>query len=198
MYLRGHEILYDALELKFPGFKKATVAEGTMQPILQKCKKSDVGFLYWSVAGGLAAYSIDIMDFTLSARISEWSAMIHRAYELNPDFDGAALDEFLLIFYASLPEFLGGDMDKAIHHYNVALEKTGGNSAGAYVSYAQNICVPAQDYDTYKERLESALAIDPNADKSSRLVNIINQRKAHWLLENAWTLFSFLPIPDNY
>ena len=198
LYLRGYGILYDALEKKFPGFKKASVEKGTIQPLLQKCKKTDVSLLYWAVAGGLSAYSIDILDYELSANIPQWSAMIKRAYELDPNYSTAALDEFFILYYASLPELLGGDMERAEYHYKLALEKTGGNSAGAYVSYAQAVCVPAQNYDAFKDCLDKAIAIDPDKDTSTRLVNIITQKKARWLLENAWTFFSFLPIPDDY
>jgi len=198
LYIRGYDILYRALELKYRGFKQAVSNENTRLDFLKKVKKEDVGLLYWAVAGGLSAYSIDLLDFELSSCIPEWNAMIHRAYELNPDFDGAALNEFFIIFYASLPELLGGDKERAEYHFNRALEKTGGRSVSAYVSYAQSICVPAQDYDTFKDYLEKALAINPDDDPSTRLVNIITQQKAKWLLDNAWTLFSFLPFPDEY
>jgi len=201
LYLRGSAILYDALDSKYKGFKKAAAREGTepgaLQPILKKCKKGDVGLLYWAAAGGMAAYSIDILDFDLNARIPEWSAMVQRAYELDPDFGGAALDEFFILFYAALPEMLGGDKERAKFHYNRAQEKTGWKSVGAYISYAQSLCIPAQDYDTFKDCLEKALAIDPDADPSNRLVTVINQRKARWLLDNAYNYFSFLPFPDN-
>ena len=198
LYLRGQEILYGALDLKYKGFSKAGADEKTFAALLAKCKKEDTGLLYWAVAGGLAAYSLDLLDFDLSAKIPEWSMMIKRAYELDPNYNGAALDEFLLLFYASLPEVMGGDKERAKFHYNKALEKTGGKSTGAYVSYAQSICVPAQDYKTYADCLEKALAVVPDADVSARLVNIINQRKARWLLDNAYLNFSFLPFPDNY
>ena len=172
LYLRGYENLYNALDLKYRGFSQASANDGTLQAILQKTKKDDVGLLYWAVAGGLAAYSIDVLDFSLSSHIPEWNAMIHRAYELNPDFNGAALDEFLILFYASLPELMGGNKEQAKYHFRRAMEKTGGNSTSAYISYAQSISVPAQDYDTFKDCLEKALAIDPNADISTRLVTI--------------------------
>ena len=201
LYLRGSGILYDALEAKYKGFQQAAsqegIAPGILQPILKKCKKADAGVLYWAAAGGMAAYSIDILDFELNARIPEWTAMVERAYELDPDFGGAALDEFFILFYAALPELLGGDKERAKFHYERALEKTNGNSAGAYISYAQMLCVPAQDYETYKECLEKALAIDPDADPSNRLVTTINQRKARWLLDNAYNYFSFLPFPED-
>jgi len=201
LYLRGSALLYDALEAKYRGFKQAAEREGTvpgtLQSLLKKCKKEDTGLLYWAAAGGMAAYSIDVLDFDLNARIPEWSAMVQRAYELDPDFGGATLDEFFILFYAALPELLGGDKERAKLHFHRALEKTGGNSAGAYVSYAQSICIPAQDYETYENYLEKALAIDPDADPSTRLVTIISQRKARWLLDNAYNYFSFLPYPEN-
>ena len=197
LYLRGMGILYDALEAQYRGFHQAAQEE-TLPAFLKKCKKGDAGLLYWAAAGGMAAYSIDVFDFDLGQRIPEWKAMIQRAYELDPDFGGTSLEEFLIIFYAALPEIMGGDKEKARFHYANALEKTGGNSAGAYVSFAQSICVPAQDYETFRDCLEKALAINPDADPSTRLVTIITQRKARWLLDNAWNYFSFLPIPDDY
>jgi len=198
LYLRGDAILYRALNEKYRGFSEAAAKEETLQPFLKKCKKEDTGLLYWAVAGGLAAFSLDIFDFDLAARIPEWKLMIERAYELDPNYSGATLDEFLILFYGSLPELMGGSKELAKTHYQRALDKTGGNSAGAYVSYAQSICVPAQDYETFKDCLEKALAIDPNADVSTRLVTIITQQKARWLLDNAWSYFSFLPIPPGY
>ena len=198
MYLRGYSILYDGLESKYRGFKQGIANENTRQSFLDKLKKEDVGLLYWTVAGGLSAFSIDIMDFELSARIPEWNFMIHRAYELDPDFGGCALDEFFIIFYASLPDTLGGDPQKALVHYQRAIEKSKGTSTGAYLAYAQNISIPAQDYESYESNLKKTLDIDINIDPSNRLVNVINQRKAKWLLDNAWQFFSFLPIPDDF
>ena len=198
LYLRGLNLLYDSLELKYSGFKQAASNSETFQRYLNNLKREDVSALYWSVAGGLSAFSIDVLDFELSERIPEWTAMILRAYELNPDFNGAALDEFFVIFYSALPEMLGGDLEKAKYYFQLALEKTGGRSASAYVSYAQSICVTAQDYDAFRDNLEKALAINPDDDPSTRLVNIMAQRKARWMLENAWSFFSFLPIPEDY
>ncbi|AEF83485.1 putative lipoprotein [Leadbettera azotonutricia ZAS-9] len=202
LYIRGTEILYRGLDNKYPGDKKtpkfseATVEAGTLDPILKKMKKDDVAFLYWAVAGGLSSYAIDVFDFALGVRIPEMAAMIARAYELDPDFNNGALDEFYILFYSSLPEMLGGNKELAEVHYKKALEKTKGQSAGTYVSYAQSVCVPAQDYETFKINLEKALAVDVDADPSNRLVNIINQRKARYMLDEAYNYFSFLEYDD--
>jgi tetratricopeptide (TPR) repeat protein len=196
LYIRGTEILYRGLDKKYPGFSSATVEAGTLAPFLKKMKKDDTAYLYWSVAGGLSAYAIDMFDFDLGVRIPEMTAMIARAYELDPDFNNGALDEFYILFYSALPETLGGDKALAEEHYKKALEKTKGQSAGTYVSYAQSVCVPAQDYETYKTTLEKALEVDVDADPANRLVNIVNQRKARYMLDEAYNYFSFLDYDD--
>jgi len=196
LYLRGNVLLMSALEKKYPGFREATVEKGNLEGLLKKCKKEDVPLLYWSVAGGLAAYSIDLFDFSLSSNLTKWGFMMARAYELDPDFNNGAIDDFYILYFSSVPESMGGDKAKAEIHYKRALEKTRGLAAGPYVSYAQAVCVPAQDYDTFKDNLEKALAIDPSEDPSSRLVNILSQRKARYMLENAYEYFSFIPYGD--
>jgi len=195
LYLRGTEKLYSALDIKYPGFSTATVQEGTLAPLLKKCKKEDVALLYWTAAGSFAAYSIDVFDFSLAYNIPEWGAMMARAYELDPNFNDGAIDEFYIQYYASLPDNMGGDMDKAETHFKSALEKSGGMSAGAYVSYAKAVCANAENpnYDAFIENLNKALEIDPDQNKSNRLVNIISQRKARFMLDNAYEFFSALP-----
>jgi predicted anti-sigma-YlaC factor YlaD len=197
LYLRGTAMLYAALDKKYPGFSGATVQEGTLEAYLEKLKKEDVSLIYWTVAGTLAAYSIDIFDFELGSKLPELSTMIARAYELDPDFNRGAIDEFYILFYASLPEILGGDMAKAEVHFQRALEKTQGLSAGPYVSYAQAVCIPVQDYDAFKANLEKALAVDPDGDPVNRLVNIISQRKARYLLDTAYNSFIFLEYDED-
>jgi len=191
LYIRGKEILYTALEYKYPGFSKATVQEG-LAPLLKKCKKDDVSLLYWAAAGGFAAYSIDVFDFDLGYNIPEWGAMMERAYELDPGFNQGAIDEFYILYYASLPENMGGDKAKAEVHFKRALEKSGGLTAGPYVSYAKAVCADAQNpnYDAFIENLNKALDIDPDLDKSNRLVNILTQRKAKHMLDYADDYFS--------
>jgi predicted anti-sigma-YlaC factor YlaD len=196
--LRGQEILINGLDQKHKGFRQALTNENAFKGILKKCGKDDVGFLYWATLGGMAAFSVDVFDFELATLIPRWSLMIQRAYELDPDFGVASIDEFLITFYASLPGMMGGDIERAKYHFQLALEKTGSQSAGAYVNYAQSVCVSAEDYDSFKDCLEKALAIDPDANISTRLVTIMSQRKAEWLLENAYEFFSFLPLPDGY
>ena len=167
LYLRGLELLYRSLELK----------------------KDDVPSLYWAAAAGLSAYSLNPFDLSLGSRIHEFLALVESAYILDPNFNSGALDDLLLLYYASVPEFLGGDKSIAEIHFQRALEKSGGLLASPYVSYAQAISIPKQDYATFKVHLDAALAIDPDADPENRLVNIIFRQKAQYLLDSAALFF---------
>jgi predicted anti-sigma-YlaC factor YlaD len=156
-----------------------------MDKYLKKIKKADVPHIYWLVAGTLSAYAINPMDISLGIKLPELTALINRAYELDEDFNEGALDDFFVLFHASVPPSMGGDKSKVDAHFRKALEKSKGLSPGPYVSYAQAVCIPAQDYKTFKKYLEIAAAIDPEANPDNRLVNIISQRKARYLLERA-------------
>ncbi|MDR3019693.1 MAG: TRAP transporter TatT component family protein [Treponema sp.] len=197
MYLRGLKMLYRGLELKYPGFDGAYL-KGTLPEILAKMKKSDVPALYWSAAAGLSAFSLNPFDMDLGVRIPEFYLLVEKAYELDPDFSNGALDEFLFLFHASIPGNMGGDISKADLYYKRALEKSKGLSAGPYVSYAQAITIPAQDYDKFKELLESALAIDTDKDPSNRLINILSKQKARYLLDNAALFFITFDTGDEW
>ena len=194
LYLRGLDLLYRGLELKYKGFSGAFQNE-TLPAYLAKMKKADVPALYWSAAAGLSAFSLNPFDMELGVRISEFHSLVLRAYELDPDFNTGALDEFFFLFYASLPESMGGDREKAEIYFKSALEKSKGLSAGPYVSYAQAISIPAQDYAKFKEMLDTALSIDPDKNVSNRLVNILAQQKARYLLESA--VFFFVDFDDE-
>jgi predicted anti-sigma-YlaC factor YlaD len=197
LFLRGADILYGGLDLKYPGFNGA-YENGTLDSFLAKMKKDDVPYLYWAVAGVLSAFSLDSFNMTLGVRIPELKAMIERAYALDPDFNNGAIDDFFIIFYSALPENLGGSRDMAFQHFQRAVEKSGGLSASPYVSYAKSVAIPAQDYDTFKEMLETALAINPDEDTSNRLMNILSLQKARFLLDNAGAYFIALGSSDEW
>jgi len=197
LYLRGLGILYRGLELKYPGFSTA-YHEGRQPEILAKTRAVDVPALYWSAAAGVSAFSLNPFDMELGVRIPEFYALVRRAYELDPDYSSGALDQFLLLFHASVPAAMGGDISQVETFYQRSLEKTRYLSPGPYVSYAQSILIPAQDYNKFKELLETALSIDLDADPSNRLVNVISRRKARYLLDNAALFFVDYDTGDDW
>ncbi|MDR1970843.1 MAG: TRAP transporter TatT component family protein [Treponema sp.] len=189
LYIRGVDILSEGLERRYPGIGGASAEDGTLAPYLAKVKKNDVPLLYWSAAGTLSAFSLDPFDYSLGRRVPDCMAYIDRAYELDPGFNSGALDDLYVLAYASLPVPMGGDPSLAPLHFQRSLERSGGKLSGPYVSYAQAVAIPAQDFNTFRSCLQKALEIDVDADPDNRLVNIISQRKARELLNRAGDYF---------
>ncbi|MDR2072333.1 MAG: TRAP transporter TatT component family protein [Spirochaetaceae bacterium] len=195
LYLRGAAILERGINTTYPGLVGRVADWRDADPArireqLRGVKKEDVALLYWYAAGNLSAYALAPFDLDLGTKVPLITLLVERAYELDPDFNQGALDDFYILFYASLPEGMGGDMERAKIHYGRALEKSKGLSAGPYVSYARAVAIPAQDYPAFRSNLEAALAIDIEVGASTALVNIINQEKARYLLERAPELFA--------
>ena len=184
LYLRGRDIILAGLENKYPGLR-AALQKRDYQMALQRTTRQDAPLLYWAGAGWLGGFAIDAFDMDLGVTLPAAAALIERAYRLDPDYAAGALHEFYILYYGSLPEYMGGDLKKAREHYERALAISSGRSATPYLSLATSVTVKEQNLAEFKELLNKALAIDPEGVPENRLVNILNQRKARWLLEHA-------------
>jgi predicted anti-sigma-YlaC factor YlaD len=183
LYLRGRDILLEALEQKFPGFIE-NLNKKRYELALASVTKEDVPFLYWSAAGWLGAFAIDPFDMKLGLTVPRAAAMMDRALLLDERFRQGAIHEFYVLYYGSMPDYMGGDFKKARHHFKKAVEKSGGKSSSAYLALATSVVVKEQKPDEFKMLLEKVLSIDPEADADNRLVTILNQRQARWLLDH--------------
>jgi predicted anti-sigma-YlaC factor YlaD len=57
------------------------------------------------------------------------------------------------------------------------------------VNYAEAVDEKVQNKEEFEEMLNKALAIDAEKDPSTRLVNLLMQDRARWLLANEDKLF---------
>ena len=188
LYLRGRDIILDCLENKYPGLR-ATLQKRNYAEALARTTRKDAPLLYWAGAGWLGAYAIDPFDMDLGVTLPAAAALIERVYGLDPDYAVGALHEFYILYYGSLPEYMGGSLKEAREHYRMALAVSKGRSATPYLSLATSVSVKEQNYAEFKELLGKALEIDPESAAENRLVNVLNQRKARWLLEHADDFF---------
>jgi predicted anti-sigma-YlaC factor YlaD len=183
LYLRGRDILLEALEQKFPGFIE-NLNKKRYDLALASVTKEDVPFLYWSAAGWLGAFAIDPFDMKLGLTVPRAAAMMDRALLLDERFRQGAIHEFYVLYYGSMPDYMGGDFKKARYHFKKAVEQSGGKSSSAYLALATGVVVKEQKLDEFKMLLEKVLSIDPEEDADNRLVTILNQRQARWLLDH--------------
>ena len=192
-YRRGYDYIMEALELKHKGFK-AAFDSADYENAFAGFKKEDAADLYWGGAAVLAGVSTDVLDPNFAADRDGAVKMLFKALELDPDFGNGMLDEIMMQYYASMPEGMGGSMDKALYHYKHALELSNDSLVSIHVSYASTICTKKQNqegYDEFTAVLEKVLERDVESVKENRLANIISQQKAAWLLENRDDYFLF-------
>ena len=184
LFLRGRDHAMAGLEARHPGFAEALRTD--REVALAGTGPADVELLYWAGAAWSGAIAADKRDLGMVAALPIAASLVIRTAELDDGFDGGAAHEFLLLYEAGRP---GGALDVAEAHYRRALELSGGTSAGAHVGYAEMIAVARQDQAAFRRALEAALAVDPDAAPERRLTNVLAQRKARRLLEQADLLF---------
>jgi predicted anti-sigma-YlaC factor YlaD len=181
LYLRGRDMLFVSLEKKNPAIRRQ-LKERKYKEAMAPFGKGDTQLLYWTALGWLAAFSVDPFDMTLGQTVPQTRAMIERIEALEPGYGNGALDGFYVGYYGSLPDYLGGDPAKAREHFARAQERAGKTDTSSLLSLATTVCVKEQNAAEFKDLLGRVLAFDPDSSPSTRLVNILNQRKARWLL----------------
>jgi predicted anti-sigma-YlaC factor YlaD len=195
LYLRARNYGLRGLEAAHPGFTNALAANP--QQAVAKMKKKDVPQLYWTAAAWGATISLSKDDPATLAEIPQMEALIDRALQLDESWGEGAIHGFLINYEMSRQGVSGSPVDRARKHYERAIELTQGRQAGPFVTYAEAVCVEQQDAKQFEALLNRALAIKPDEHPESRLVNLIMQRRARWLLSKESDLFLNLPAASG-
>ena len=175
--LRGLERPYQGL-----GAELERDPENAVLRIEPGDQERDLPLMYWSAAALGLAISVSPGSAAMLARLPEVEALLERALVLDETWDDGALHEFKVVFAGAVPGET--DYDDIRRHYDRALELSGGQSAGLHVAYAEAVSVPTQNGTEFREMIEKALAVDPDANPDNRLVNLIAHRRARWLLDH--------------
>jgi len=183
-YLRGRDYILAVFEKRYPGFRSAMLGsdDAAIKLAVSHLKKTDVPAAYWCAAGTLGAFSLDPLDPELLGCIRGPVAMLERAAELAPDYSSGVIWDLMTAFYVSAPSDFGGNYERGLYCHEQAMKVSEGLTPGPYITYAQDICIPKNDEKGFSDALNAALAIDPDAQPSTRLSTIIFQNKARYLL----------------
>jgi predicted anti-sigma-YlaC factor YlaD len=187
LYLRARDYGLRGLETKHPEFE--TSLREDSKKAVRSTTRRDVPLLYWTAVswGAAIALSKDRPDLVAEQPLVE--TLIDRAYELDPDFAHGAIDQFL-ISYESARQGANGDFaSRSKQHFERAVTLTSGQSASPFVAYAESVSAPKQNRGEFEALLRKALAVDPDARPEWRLSNLIEQRRARWLLSREEELF---------
>ena len=187
LYLRARDYGLRGLDAKHPGFEAALRKNPT--EAVRLARKADVGLLYWTGVSWAAAISVSKDRPELIADRSTAEALIDRALELDEAFDAGAIHSFLITYEMARVGAPGNPEARSRRHFERAMELSHGKLAGPLVSLAEAVCVEKQDKAEFRSLLERALAVNPDAAPESRLVNLVMQRRARWLLAKTDDLF---------
>jgi len=187
LYLRAHRYALRGLDARHPGCAPELAADP--KAALAKMTKEDVPLLYWAGASWALAVSASKDDLDLVAQLGRVEPIMRRALELDESFERGAIHEFFIAFDGSRSEAMGGSPARARKHFERAIELNHGMKASAFVSLAESVAVGQQNLAEFKQLLERALAIPPDAVPALRLENTISQRRAAWLLSRVDALF---------
>lgn len=195
LYLRGRNILLDGLDRKYPGFR-AKLDGRKFKEATDMAQAEDIELLYWAGAGWMGAFAIDPFDMKLGITLPGAEALMKRVLEINPNYGAGSIHDFYVLYYGSMPDYMGGSYEKARKHFKMAVEASGGKSTSPYLSLATTVSVQDQNREEFIRLLKKVLEIDPDSDPENRLLNILNLRKARWLMEHIDDFF--VPeLPDE-
>jgi predicted anti-sigma-YlaC factor YlaD len=187
LYLRARNYGLRGLEVRHKGFEKALRADPKQAVRVAKLK--DVPLLYWTAVSWAGAISLSKDNPDLIAEMPVVEAMMDRALALDEAFDDGAIHSFLITYEMSRPGGTGDPAARSRQHFDRALALSKGMQAGPTVSFAEAVCVQKQDLEQFETLLHRALAINPDAKPEWRLVNLVMQRRAKWLLSRTDQLF---------
>ena len=187
MYLRARSYGLRGLEVKHPGFDKAL--HRNPGATVHVARANDVPLLYWTAISWAAAIADAKDNPDLIGDLPIVEALIDRALELNERYEHGAIHSFLITYEMSRPGAQGKPEERARKHFDRAMELCGVQLAGPLVALAEAVSVRNQNATEFKELLNRALAINPDVNPEWRLVNLVMQHRARWLLSRIDELF---------
>jgi predicted anti-sigma-YlaC factor YlaD len=187
LYLRARDYGLRGLELSNPGF--STKLRIRPMETVNSAGPKDLPLLYWTAAAWGSAIGVSKSNPHLIAEQVLVEALIDRALAIDETFDRGAIHSFLISYEMARQGAEGTADDRAKVHFQQAVALSHGLLASPFVAYAESVMVQTQDFKQFTALLEKALAIDPNLLPESRLVNLVFQERAKWLLNHADELF---------
>jgi predicted anti-sigma-YlaC factor YlaD len=187
MYERARGYCVRALEIRLPK-GRASLAKDP-KATLAAAVRADIPILYWTAAAWGGSLAVAENPILRLAELSVVRALFARALELDETWEAGTIHEALISIEA-LPVLLGGSAERARKHFNRAVELSQGQSAFAFVTFADSVSVAAKNRGEFEKLLRQAIAIDVNQRPAIRLANLIAQKRARFLLSRADTLFA--------
>lgn len=186
MYLRARGYCLRALENRRAGITDELIRQTGSS--LAEFGAEDLDLLYWSGASWGAAIAAGIDRPELVADLPAARALLERVLELDEAYNHGTIHE-AFISLESLPAEMGGSAKRARQHYRRSIELSAGSNASPHVTLGAGLAVKEQNRAEFEDLMALALAVNVDRRPEIRLANLLAQRRARWLLDQADDLF---------
>ncbi len=211
LFRRGRGYLMQALEMKHDGFMDS-LDTGEYDSAIIKLKQTDASTAFWAGLAWLGMASTDPFDLELATTLDKAVLLLYRSLELeeaNPGLHDAMIQVQMVLPSAIISamrerspataifmdEYYRSNgvsedpLKRSFYHYYRALSLYEDTNPSPHITMATAVSIKEQDAEGFKNYLAKALAVDPEASPDTRLMTILYQEKARWLLDNIESFF---------
>ena len=187
LYRRARDYGVRGLEVRHPGISASL--HQSPKDAVRGFTAPDVPLMYWTAAAWASLISLSKDNPEVIADQPVVEALIDRAVELDEDYDDGSLHSFLISYELARQGAPGDPVARARKEFDQAVALSKGQQAAPYVALAEGVSVKNQNVAEFKRLLNQALAVKVDAKPKWRLVNLVMQRRARWLLGRIEELF---------
>jgi predicted anti-sigma-YlaC factor YlaD len=192
LFVRARDYGLQGLEVEHPNFRDLLQTD-PVEAVL-KFSSESVPLMYWTAAAWAGAVNLSKENSHLISEIPQLEALMDRALVLDPSWEQGTIHSFMITYAMARQGGVEDPVIEAEKHFQKAIDYSRGQQAAPYVSYAEAVAVQEQDMKLFESLLNTALSIDPDEYLQYRLVNILMQKRARWLLDRKEDLI--LPALD--
>jgi len=195
LYARATRYGLRGLDARYPNFEKALRADA--KTAVARLNRRDVPLIYWTSVSWAAGIALSKDRPETIADVPIVQTLADRAETLDADYDHGSLESFLISFESARTDRTGNLDARIKHHFDRAMALSHNALVGPLVSYAEAVSVKNQNVKEFQSLLNQALQINPDTKPEWRLMNLIMQRRARWLLTRTDDLFLISDVPKE-
>lgn len=160
-----------------------------IESVLKDMGKEDVERLFWLGLSWGSYINFSISDPEVIADLVKVQSIMNRVLELNENYYFGGAHMFWGTYYASIPQMLGGQPEKARKHFDKAMQISDGKFLFVQYFYAKTYAYQIQDKELFVNTLNEIIAADPHILPGMELPNALAKERAKKLLLDADILF---------
>ena len=188
LYEKAKKYALRALELR--GLKNPVLKPfDAFEEALNRLAKDDVPYMFWTATCWGNWIRLSLGSMAAVAELPRVEALMKRVLVLDEQFYFGGPHLFMGIWFASRPKMAGGDLTRAQHHFQKALEYSQGKFLMTQVYYADQYARKTFDRKLFVATLQHVLETPADKIPQLTLLNTVAHKKAKKLLEQVDSYF---------